>query len=90
MPNEDIIKGVLQRVGQELIGQLNLSWDTRQTLEQYLEILEDNQDEFDFDEFMEYVYNNLIEDIMTSLQSESESLLETHTQIVDSNGRRLY
>lgn len=90
MPNEDIIKGVLQRVGQELIGQLSLSWDTRQTLEQYLEVIADNDNEFDFDEFMEYVYHNLIEEIMLSLQSESESLLETHTQIVDSNGRKLY
>lgn len=90
MPNSDIIDGVLQRVGQELIGQLNLSWDTRQTLEQYLEVIADNDNEFDFDEFMEYVYHNLIEEIMLSLQSETESIMETHTRIVDSEGRKLY
>lgn len=90
MSNNDIIDGVLQRVGQEIIGQLNVSWDTRQTLEQYLEVIADNDNVFDFDEFMEYVHHNLVEEIMLSLQSERESLLETHTQIVDSNGRKLY
>ena len=90
MSNTDIIDGVLQRVGQTLNGQLTLTWDTKQTLEQYLEILEDNEDKFDFDEFMEYVYHNLIEDIMTSLQSEDISLLETNTKIVDGDGQVLY
>lgn len=90
MKDSDIIEGVLQRVGQNLNAQLNISWNTKQTLEQYLEILKDNQNEFTFDGFIEYVMLNSVEEIMNSIQSEGPSLLEENLSITDSEGTPIY
>jgi hypothetical protein len=90
MPNSDIIDGVLQRVGQTLNGQLTITWDTKQTLEQYLEIIKDNDNKFDFDSFLEYVMMNSVEELMLSLEAEGSSLLEENFFITDSDGQVLY
>jgi uncharacterized protein YacL (UPF0231 family) len=90
MDNSDLIAGVVQRVGQNLNAQLNISWNTKQTLEQYLEVLKDNQNEFTFDGFIEYVMLNSVEEIMNSIQSEGPSLLEENLSITDSEGTPIY
>jgi hypothetical protein len=90
MTNSDIIDGVLQRVGQTLNAQLTISWSTKQTLEQYLEIIKGNDNKFDFDSFIEYVMLNSVEELMLSLEAEGASLLEENFHIVDGEGVVLY
>jgi adenylate cyclase class IV len=46
--------------------QLNITWDTKQTLGQYLEILKDNETEYDEELFLEYVASNFLEWIRES------------------------
>jgi hypothetical protein len=86
MDNKDLITGVVQRVGRTINAQLTLTWDTQQTLEQYLEIIEDSDNKFDFEEFVEYVLLNAVEDIMTSIQGQDPGLVENNLRIVDSDG----
>ena len=90
MTNSDIVEGVLQRVGQTINAQLTISWDTKQTLEQYLEVLAGSGGEYDFDSFIEYVMLNSVEELMNSLEAEGSSLLEENFFITDSDGQVLY
>ena len=90
MSNSDIIDGVLQRVGQTINAQLTITWNTKQTLEQYLEIIKDNDSEYSFDDFIEYVMLNSVEELMNSLEAEGSSLLEENFFITDSDGQVLY
>jgi hypothetical protein len=90
MKDSDIIEGVLQRVGQTLNAQLTISWTTKQTLEQYLEIIKDSDTEYDFDSFIEYVMMNSVEELMLSLEAEGASLLEENFSILDGDGEVLY
>ena len=90
MKDSDIIEGVLQRVGQTINAQLTISWDTKQTLEQYLEVLAGSGGEYDFDSFIEYVMLNSVEELMNSLEAEGSSLLEENFFITDSDGLVLY
>jgi ABC-type transporter MlaC component len=48
------------------ITQLNITWDTKQTLGQYLEIIQENDKEYDEDEFLEYVMANFVDWIRES------------------------
>lgn len=90
MKDSDIVEGVLQRVGQTINAQLTISWNTKQTLEQYLEVLAGSGDEYDFDSFIEYVMLNSVEELMNSLEAEGSSLLEENFFITDSDGLVLY
>jgi hypothetical protein len=90
MDNSDLITGVVQRVGQGISAQLTLTWDTKQTLEQYLEIIEDSGTEYSFDGFLEYLSLNAVEDIMTSIEGQDPGLLENNLTIVDSEGTPIY
>lgn len=90
MSNSDIIEGVLQRVGQTINAQLTITWNTKQTLEQYLEVLAGSGGEYDFDSFIEYVMLNSVEELMNSLEAEGSSLLEENFFITDSDGLVLY
>jgi hypothetical protein len=88
MTNSNIIEGVLQRVGQTIKAQLSISWDIKQTLGAYLDIT--NGKDFDFDEFIEYVMMNSVEELMNSIEAEGVSLLEENFFITDSEGKVLY
>ena len=90
MNDSDIIEGVLQRVGQTLNAQLTITWNTKQTLGQFLEIVKDNDNDYSFESFMEYVMANSVEELMLSIQSEGPSLLEENFSITDSEGTPLY
>lgn len=89
MDNSDLIAGVLQRVGQTMNAQLTITWDTKQTLEQYLEIINDNDDNYSFEDFVEYVLMNSVDELMMSIESEGVSLLEENFSVVDSDGKVL-
>jgi hypothetical protein len=41
--------------------QLNITWDTKQTLKQYLDIIKENGKEYDEEEFLEYIMSNFVE-----------------------------
>jgi hypothetical protein len=90
MKDSDIIEGVLQRVGQTLNAQLTISWTTKQTLEQYLEVLAGSGGDYSFDGFIEYVMLNSVEELMNSLEAEGSSLLEENFSILDGDGEVLY
>jgi hypothetical protein len=87
--DSDIIEGVLQRVGQTLNAQLTITWDTKQTLGQYLEIIKDNDSNYSFEDFIEYVMLNSVEELMNSIEAEGASLLEENFFITDSDGQVL-
>jgi hypothetical protein len=89
MSNSDIIEGVLQRVGQSLNAQLTITWDTKQTLSTYLDIIKDTDVEYSFDDFIEYVLMNSVDELMMSIEAEGASLLEENFFIVDSDGKVL-
>jgi hypothetical protein len=89
MKDSDIIDGVLQRVGQTLNAQLTITWDTKQTLGQYLEIVKDNDNNYSFEDFIEYVMMNSVEELMNSIEAEGASLLEENFFITDSDGQVL-
>jgi hypothetical protein len=90
MDNSDLIAGVVQRVGQGISAQLTLTWDTKQTLAQYLEIIEDSGTEYSFEGFLEYLTLNAVEDIMNSIEAQEAGLLENNLAIVDSEGTPIY
>jgi adenylate cyclase class IV len=46
--------------------QLNITWDTKQTLGQYLEIIKDNDQEYSEEMFLEYVASNFLDWIRLS------------------------
>jgi hypothetical protein len=89
MKDSDIIDGVLQRVGQTLNAQLTITWDTKQTLSTYLDIIKDTDIEYSFDDFIEYVLMNSVDELMVSIESEGASLLEENFFITDSDGQVL-
>lgn len=86
MSNSDIIDGVLQRVGQTLNAQLTITWNTKQTLSAYLDIIEGTDIEYSFEDFIEYVLMNSVDELMMSIESEGASLLEENFFIVDIDG----
>jgi hypothetical protein len=47
-------------------SQLNITWDTKQTLSAYLQILKDNETEYDEELFLEYVASNFLDWIRES------------------------
>ena len=47
-------------------SQLNITWDTKQTLAQYLEILKESGEEYTEEMFLEYVASNFVEWIRES------------------------
>lgn len=89
MSNSDIIDGVLQRVGQTINAQLTITWNTKQTLSTYLDIIEDSDIEYSFDDFIEYVLMNSVDELMMSIESEGASLVEENFFITDSDGQVL-
>lgn len=90
MNNSDIIDGVLQRVGQTINAQLTITWNTKQTLENYLAIIKENNSEYSFEDFIEYVMSNSVDELMMSIEAEGASLLEENFFITDSDGQVLY
>jgi len=73
------VENVVERFGQYVNGQIVMTWDTRQTAEQYLEIREMNDDspEFTVEEFVEYLKSNTADVVIQlSNSNREEDLLE--------------
>jgi hypothetical protein len=60
-------------IGPTINAQFTITWDTSQTMDAYLDILDDRH--FDIDEFIEYVKNNALETITQLTQLELDSYL---------------
>jgi hypothetical protein len=75
MTREDI----LSYIGETINAQLTLTWDTKQTLDQYIELLDGETPSLD--DFLEYVLGNAIEDITN--MSETQGELEHYTKLVN-------
>jgi hypothetical protein len=88
MDKKLITDGVLQRVGQTLNAQITLSWDTAQTLGQYLEIRDDLGEDFDFEDFIEYVLSNSVEQIENEVRFNNK--LGQEFNILTGDGKVLY
>jgi hypothetical protein len=75
MTREDI----LSYIGETINAQLTLTWDTKQTLDQYIELLDGETPSLD--DFLEYLLGNAIEDITN--MSETQGELEHYTKLVN-------
>jgi hypothetical protein len=62
-----------ERIGKTVNAQITLSWDTEQTLGQYMEILDG--EEFTIDGFIEYARDNALTAIAELTQIELDSYL---------------
>jgi hypothetical protein len=87
---DKIVDEFVEKVGQTINAQLTLTWDTKQTLGQYLEILADNgTDLFDEELFLEYVRSNAIEYIENTTRHDGYIALENQFVVVNDQGEEI-
>jgi hypothetical protein len=87
---EKIVNEFVEKVGQTINAQLTLTWDTKQTLEQYLEILADNgTDLFDEELFLEYVLSNAIDYVEDTTRHDGYIALEKQFVLVNDLGQEI-
>lgn len=74
--NKSVDKAV-EIIGDYVNGQITITWNTRQTAEQYVEVraMSGEPEEFDFEEFVEYVKSNTSEIIDQLKRSDIEEML---------------
>lgn len=77
--------------GQFVTGQISITWDTRQTAEQFIEIrtdgaIDDDPIEFTMEEFIEYVKSNTADVIQHYLEDGGQIELEKEIFILDAEG----
>lgn len=77
---------IIAYIGPTINAQLTLTWDTAQTLGQFIEIL-DGQTPM-IDDFLEYVLDNATEDITNMVESRTE--LEHYTKLVKDTGEEVW
>jgi hypothetical protein len=95
---KEVVEQFIEEVGQTINGQITITYDTRQTLDQFLEIrfqeaqaespnsfLEHN---FLFDEelFLEYVVDNVAEQIRNEVLHNGEKSLNREISLVSGDG----
>lgn len=85
------VDSVVKSFGEFVTGQINITWDTRQTAEQFLEIreqggLEDDPIEFTVEEFVEYVRSNTSDIIQQTLESFGQIGLEKEIFVLSEDG----
>lgn len=85
------VDSVVKSFGEFVTGQINITWNTRQTAEQFLEIreqggLEGDPVEFSIEEFIEYVRSNTSDVIQQTLESFGQIGLEKEIFILDAEG----
>jgi hypothetical protein len=86
---EKIVDEFVEKVGQTINAQLTLTWDTKQTLEQYFEILADNESEFDEELFLEYVRSNAIDYVEDTTRHDGYIALEKQFVLVNDLGQEI-
>lgn len=83
----------IERVGETINGQFMLSYRTRQTLEQFLEIREqggvDEAPFFDEELFLEYVLDNVAEVIRNEVLYNGDKSLKREITLVDDTGQEI-
>lgn len=83
----------IERVGETINGQFMLSYRTRQTLEQFLEIREqggvDEAPFFDEEMFLEYVLDNVAEVIRNEVLYNGDKSLKREITLVDDTGQEI-
>lgn len=80
---------IIDQLGEHLTGQLNITWDTAQTLGQFIEIRRDggeDADNIDIEDFIEYVKSNTADVIQQTLESFGQIGLEKELFVLDNNG----
>ena len=82
------VENVVNLIGKYVNGQIVMTWDTRQTAEQYLEIREMNDDspEFTVEDFVEYVKSNTADVVIQLSESRREEDLLEVISVVNSDG----
>jgi uncharacterized protein YlzI (FlbEa/FlbD family) len=88
-----VVEQFIEEVGQTINGQITITYDTRQTLDKFLELrFEEAQAEspnsflehnflFDDELFLEYVVDNVAEEIRNRVESYSWSMKELNREI---------
>lgn len=82
------VENVVNLIGKYVNGQIVMTWDTRQTAEQYLEIREMNDDspEFTVEDFVEYLKSNTADVVIQLSNSRREEDLLEVISVVNSDG----
>lgn len=85
------VDSVVKSFGEFVTGQINITWNTRQTAEQFLEIREqggliDDPIEFSVEEFLEYVRANTSDIIQQTLESFGQIGLEKDIFVLSEDG----
>ena len=84
------VENVIERFGQFVNGQITMTWDTRQTAEQFLEIRSqggvDDDPEFSIGEFVEYVRANTSDNIDQTIQAFGQIGLEKEIFVLTQDG----
>jgi hypothetical protein len=87
--NQKLADQFIEKVGQTVNAQLTLTWDTKQTIGQYLEIIADNDNVFDEEMFLEYVRNNAIEYVENTTRYDGYIALENQFVVVNDQGEEI-
>jgi hypothetical protein len=84
------VENVIERFGRYVNGQITMTWDTRQTAEQFLEIRSqggvDDNPEFTIEEFVEYVRANTSDNIDQTIQAFGQIGLEKEIFVLTQDG----
>ena len=85
------VDNVVKSFGEFVTGQINITWDTRQTAEQFLEIREQgglvgDPIEFSVEEFIEYVRANTSDIIQQTLENFGQVGLEKDIFVLSEDG----
>ena len=84
------VENVIERFGQFVNGQITMTWDTRQTAEQFLEIRSQgglgDDPEFSIEEFVEYVRANTSDNIDQTIQAFGQIGLEKEIFVLTQDG----
>jgi len=86
----DSVDKVVERFGEFVNGQITMTWDTRQTAEQFLEIRSqggvDDNPEFTIEQFIEYVRSNTSDNIDQTIQAFGQIGLEKEISVLTQDG----
>jgi hypothetical protein len=84
------VEDVVNLIGEYVNGQIVMTWNTRQTAEQFLEIREqggvDDDPEFTIEEFIEYVKSNTADVVIQLSESKREEDLLEVISVVNQYG----
>lgn len=96
-----VVDDFLERVGEVINGQINITYNTRRTLDEFLEIRFDNvqaeqsnaflEHNFLFDEemFLEYVLDNVAEQIRNEVLYNGDKSLKREITLLTGDGEEL-